>query len=153
MGKITHDISSPNDGLGDVLRQAFENQNAMNTELYDSTVKKVTGKGLSDVNYSSADKAKLDSIALNAQVNVQADWLQEDDTQDNFIKNKPSIEKFPKTQFIANGITATYDIGVLSNITAVFWNGALLNDSDWSQIGSEFTLSFIPELNEIIKPI
>lgn len=37
MGLINHNISSANDGLGDQLRTAFENQNTMNAELYDET--------------------------------------------------------------------------------------------------------------------
>lgn len=61
--------------------------------------------------------------------------------------------KVPKIQFTADGITATYDIGVSSEITAVFWNGALLNDDDWSQTDTEFTLTFTPDTGAIIKPI
>lgn len=59
----------------------------------------------------------------------------------------------PKIQFVANGTQDTFDIGVLAIIKAVFWNSALLNDNDWTQLGSEFTLTFTPELGELIKPI
>lgn len=59
----------------------------------------------------------------------------------------------PKIQFVANGTQDTFDIGVLAIIKAVFWNGALLNDNDWTQLGSEFTLTFTPALGELIKPI
>jgi len=104
--------------------------------------------------FSAADKAKLNGIETGAQVNVQADWNVTDPDSDAFILNKPDVSgAFPKMQFIADGITATYDIEVSSQITAVFWNGALLNDSDWSQTGTEFTLTFTPALNERIKPI
>ena len=61
--------------------------------------------------------------------------------------------KVPKIQFTADGITATYDIVVNAEITAVEWNGVILNDNDWSQTGTEFTLTFIPSLKDIIKPI
>ena len=61
--------------------------------------------------------------------------------------------KVPKIQFIADGISATYDIVTEADITAVFWNGALLNDDDWSQTGTTFTLTFIPALGDLIKPI
>ena len=37
MELINHNISSANDGLGDQLRTAFENQNTMNSELYTET--------------------------------------------------------------------------------------------------------------------
>jgi uncharacterized protein YjbJ (UPF0337 family) len=45
----------------------------------------------SDGFMSSADKAKLDGIAAGAEVNVQSDWNQTDNTADDFIKNKPTI--------------------------------------------------------------
>lgn len=61
--------------------------------------------------------------------------------------------KVPKIQFTADGITDTFDIVVNAEITAIFWNGVILNDNDWSQTGTEFTLTFIPSLNDIIKPI
>lgn len=59
----------------------------------------------------------------------------------------------PKIQFTADGIQDTFNIGVSANITAVFWNGALLNDNDWTQSGTNFTLTFTPSLGELIKPI
>jgi len=59
----------------------------------------------------------------------------------------------PKIQFSADGVTATYDIGVFADMKAVFREGALLDDGDWNQTGTTFTLTFIPELNERIKPI
>ena len=59
----------------------------------------------------------------------------------------------PKITFTADGVQDTFDIGVLANVTAIFWNGALLNDNDWTQSGTNFTLTFIPSLGELIKPI
>lgn len=41
--------------------------------------------------FSSSDKAKLNDIETGAQVNVQSDWNQSDNTADDFIKNKPTI--------------------------------------------------------------
>lgn len=40
---------------------------------------------------SASDKSKLNSIEAGAEVNVQADWNQTDNTSDDFIKNKPTI--------------------------------------------------------------
>ena len=40
---------------------------------------------------SSTDKTKLDGIASGAEVNVQSDWSQSDNTADDYIKNKPTI--------------------------------------------------------------
>jgi lysophospholipase L1-like esterase len=90
MAQINHNISAPNDGLGDELRTAFDNQNAMNTELYEAKVDKVNGKGLSANDYTNVDKAKVDAIVVGAEVNIQSDWVQEDDTKKDYIKNKPT---------------------------------------------------------------
>lgn len=54
-------------------------------------VDKVTGKGLSTNDFTDTLKTKLDGIASGAEVNVQSDWSQSDNTSDDYIKNKPSI--------------------------------------------------------------
>ncbi|MEQ9425314.1 MAG: tail fiber domain-containing protein [Cyclobacteriaceae bacterium] len=46
----------------------------------------VAGNGLSQ---EQADK--LHAVSLDAEANVQADWSQADNTQDDFIKNKPTL--------------------------------------------------------------
>ena len=53
-------------------------------------VGKEAGKGLSDNNYSTNEKAKLAGIAEGAEVNVQADWTVTDATSDAYIKGKPT---------------------------------------------------------------
>lgn len=63
------------------------------------------------------------------------------------------VAKVPKIQFTADGVGATYDIGINAEIEAVLREGALLDDADWTQTGTTFTLTFIPELGERIKPI
>jgi len=60
---------------------------------------------------------------------------------------------FPKIQFTADGAQTTFNLGTNVKAKAVFWNGALLDDSDWSQVNNILTLSFVPEINEPIKPI
>ena len=40
---------------------------------------------------SASDKTKLDGIASGAEVNVQPDWNEADNTADDYIKNKPTI--------------------------------------------------------------
>lgn len=54
-------------------------------------VDKVSGKGLSTNDYTTAEKNKLAGIASGAEVNVQSDWSVTDSTSDAFIKNKPTI--------------------------------------------------------------
>lgn len=90
MALIPHNISLPNDGLGDPLRTAFANQNTMNAELYESKVDKILGRDLSENNLTNALKEKLDNIAADAEKNVQADWNENDPDSDAFIKNKPA---------------------------------------------------------------
>lgn len=59
--------------------------------LINNKVDKVSGKGLSSNDYTSADKAKLDSVAQGAEVNVQSDWNQTDISADSYIHNKPTV--------------------------------------------------------------
>ena len=54
-------------------------------------VDKVSGKGLSTNDYTTAEKDKLAGIASGAEVNVQSDWNVTDSTSNAFIKNKPTI--------------------------------------------------------------
>jgi len=80
-------------GLGNVDNTSDTNkpissdtQTALNMK-----VEKETGKGLSTEDYSTAEKTKLDGIAPQAEVNVQANWDETDDTKDSYIKNKPNL--------------------------------------------------------------
>jgi hypothetical protein len=43
-----------------------------------------------DNNFSDEEKTKLNGIEDGAEVNVQGDWTEDDNTSDAFIKNKPS---------------------------------------------------------------
>lgn len=61
------------------------------TSTVNDKVDKVTGKGLSTNDYTTADKNKLAGIANGAKANVQSDWNVTDSTNDAFIKNKPTI--------------------------------------------------------------
>ena len=54
-------------------------------------VDKVSGKGLSTNDYTTAEKNKLSGIAAGAEVNVQSDWSVTSSSSDAFIKNKPTI--------------------------------------------------------------
>ena len=65
--------------------------------LFNGKVDKVTGYGLSKNNFSDSDVAKLGGIEAGAQVNVQANWNETDNTADDFIKNKPSIPTVVQT--------------------------------------------------------
>lgn len=58
-------------------------------ELKAQKVDKVSGKSLSDQNYTAAEKTKLAGIAEGAEVNVQPDWNQTNTSADDYIQNKP----------------------------------------------------------------
>jgi len=83
------DISTPDDGLGDALRVGFDKVNLNTTELYNGKVDKVTGKGLSENDFTDADKTKLDGIETGAQVNVNSDFGENDPGAPGYILNRP----------------------------------------------------------------
>ena len=48
-------------------------------------------EGTTNLFLTSTERIKLSNIAENAEVNVQSDWNQSVNTEDDYIKNKPSI--------------------------------------------------------------
>lgn len=50
----------------------------------------VNGKGLSTNDYTDADQSKLSGIATGAEVNVQSNWNESDNSSDAYIQNKPT---------------------------------------------------------------
>jgi len=71
-------------------------------------VDKVTGKGLSTEDYTTAEKSKLAGIAEGAEVNVNADWNAT--SGDAQILNKPTIPSV--TGFVPyTGATTNVDLG------------------------------------------
>jgi len=47
--------------------------------------------GLTEINFTSARRDKLDGIESGAEVNVQPDWATADTDDDSYIKNKPFV--------------------------------------------------------------
>jgi|GEM_PF-403314 len=80
--------------LGDVSQLTTTNKSsaveAIN-ELDNGKVDKVSGKGLSTEDFTTAEKNKLGDIEAEAQKNVQADWEEDDDAADSYIQNKPTL--------------------------------------------------------------
>lgn len=123
MAQQDFNVSLPNDGLGDALRNAFIKQQEMNTELYANKVDKVDGLGLSQNSFTDAEKEKLASIEVGAEVNVQSDYIQDDDTADDYIKNKleiPFIPSFYQDRIIALGTTTVVDDSAIFSIGFVW---------------------------------
>jgi hypothetical protein len=80
------DVSS-----GNVISVVVDPNNANGLSVGASGVALATATTSSAGAMSAADKTKLEGIASGAEVNVQSDWNQTDNTSDDFIKNKPSI--------------------------------------------------------------
>ena len=143
MSRIPIDISTPNDGLGDPLRTAFNSVNLMFTELYGSVVFKEPGKGLSTNDFTTAEQTKLSGIAAGAEVNVQSDLLQDDDLQDDFVKNKDAVlpgRTPPQIQTYAGVSTFTIPVGL--TVSSVLLVRTVLWDIDeWTQTDNILTIT------------
>jgi len=167
MSQINHNISAPNDGLGDQLRTAFGHQNEMNTELYATKVEKITGKDLSANDFTNEDKEKLDNLNLIGEANVQPDWDQADTTQADYIKNKPvemfsSVGSFHYVDLATQSIPLIVSEGVEKKITndtlddttnvlnapygvTSMWD-TVLNQLDFSQTSIGDLITIIPAI-------
>ena len=77
------------------------------------------------------DKSKLDGVAAGAEVNVQSDWDESDNSADAYIANKPTIPVVPgKATTSADGLMASEDKSKLDGVAA----GAEVNvQSDWDE--------------------
>lgn len=70
-------------------------------------VDKVSGKGLSTNDFTTAYMNKLSGIESGAEVNVQSNWSQTTTTADDYIKNKPTkLSEFTNdSNFITNTVS------------------------------------------------
>ena len=66
-------------------------QNKVITAKLNEKVDKIDGMGLSSNDFTTAEKTKLANLVEGAEINVQADWKQTNETKDDYIKNKPTI--------------------------------------------------------------
>jgi len=91
------DLQKSDVGLGNVENTSDANKpvSIATQNALDLKVDKVTGKELSDENYTLAEKNKLAGIAAGAEVNVQSDWNEANPASDAFIQNKPIIPTVP----------------------------------------------------------
>lgn len=89
--------------------------------LYDK-VDKINGKELSTNDFTNAYKTKLDGIEDGAEVNVQANWTENDSSRDDYIKNKPENATTSTSGFMSasdkqklDGIEAGAEVNVQPN--------------------------------------
>lgn len=156
MGYTPINYSTPNDGLGDDLRDAFIKTDAMFQELYNSKVDKVSGKGLSTNDFTDDEQLKLAGIADGAEVNVQSDLAQEDDTQDDYVKGQEEslLAAFPANyEVIADGITNTFPKGTTALARMVYLNGVPLRAADWSNGTTDIVTTFVPANGDVIQAV
>ena len=99
------EISSLADG--DILEYDDTSGKWKNSNALDNKVDKVSGKGLSTNDYTTAEKEKLAGIAAGAEANVQPDWNQADSSADDYIKNKPSEFNDTRGSQTATGTVVT----------------------------------------------
>jgi len=86
LAKLEHNV---NDRVYDLGYTASATDGTVtNTAGADATLPVVDGTNAGLM--VPADKTKLDGIADGAEVNVQSDWTQATDTEDDYIKNKPT---------------------------------------------------------------
>ena len=139
----------------------IDSSHKLNADLVDDTT--TTNKFV-----TSTEKTKLSGIEAGAEVNVQSDWNEADDTKDDYIKNKPTIptvnnatltiQKNSTTidTFTANAsvdktinITVPTDTSDLTNgagyttntgtITSVKMNGSTISTSGEADLGTVIT--------------
>jgi len=84
-------IEAPKVSSTNIQRPNGDSVETSLVNLETNKVDKVVGKQLSTEDYTTAEKNKLANIADGAEVNVQSDYNQTDNTQDDFIKNKPNL--------------------------------------------------------------
>ena len=127
-------VSTPNSGLGDALRDASIKSNDNFTELYEGKVDKVTGKDLSDNNLTDELVTKINDLEANAQVNIQSDWNENDIEADAYIKNKPE-QLFSSLGYFdyADLATQTTPITVAPDTETLLTNDTLGDDTNTSQ--------------------
>jgi hypothetical protein len=56
-------------------------------------------EGTTNKHFTDTEKTKLSGIATGAEVNVQPDWNQATNTEDDYIKNKPTIPTISDTAY------------------------------------------------------
>ena len=82
-------------------------------------------EGEADTNaFTDADHTKLDGIATGAEVNVQSNWNQTNNTADDFIQNKPTIP----AAYGDSDVDSHLNTSTASSGQILSWTGS---DYDW----------------------
>ena len=143
MSQTIINIDVPNSGNGDGLRHAFDLTNQMFTELYGSVVFKETGKGLSTNDFTTAEQTKLSGIAAGAEVNVQSDLAQEDESADDYVKGQDgSLPGRMPVQIETYAGASTFTLPVGATVSMVVLVRTVLWEIDeWTQTDNILTIT------------
>ena len=100
-----------------------------------------------DNNFTSSEKAKLAGIQAGAEQNVQSDWLQNDSSADDYIKNRPTIPVVPplKELVAGSGVTLVESEYAVTISTAA---GTVV-DANYVHTDNNFTSTLKNKLNNI----
>lgn len=119
---------------------AINNIAGLQTAL-DAKVDKVTGKALSENDFTDAYRSKLDGIEHAAEVNVQADYTNNDPANDAYIRNKPT----DVTDLTLHSVSELNDISSTGS-------GAIITDGERQAIsGLVSTLDSVVQTSEDLK--
>lgn len=125
--------------------------NKADVSALDSKVDKVTGKGLSTNDYTTAEKSKLSGIEAGAEVNVKANWAQTDSSSDEYIRNKPTIPSASSATPLANGTAAAGSSADYSRADHVHPRDSFDADEISYQIGSSSEIPVSQALDELYE--
>lgn len=109
-------------------------------------VDKVEGKGLSTNDFTDALKTKLDNIETGAEVNVQSDWNQSDNSADDYIKNKPTLgtSAYKNSTNVVTDSTDLVESGAVKDLVGWgnknLWNNNLFTSNAKTTTGVTATL-------------
>jgi hypothetical protein len=89
--------------------------------------------GITNVVYTATEQSKLANIEAGAEVNVQSDWSQTDNTADDFIKNKPTNATTSSSGFMSaadkeklDTLETIYVEKTYAQLSAMFSGGTLV---------------------------
>ena len=83
----------------------IDEKDAAQDEVIGTKVDKVEGMGLSQNSYTNTEKTKLESIEAGAEVNVQSDWDETNESVDEYIKGKPYALTSTEIQDIVDALS------------------------------------------------
>jgi hypothetical protein len=93
--------------------------------------------------FSAEDKAKLDGIETGADVNVQADFNENNPNSDAFIRNKPNLNALFSgiyiNRFIADGTTNEFTLPIGAIILNVNVDRGFIRE--WTQVDNILTIT------------